>query len=349
MMGMIFFSVSDAKVRQVQGVSSMSSMSGEIVAQSPRFGNIPLYFIPNKGQVQKNAKFYAKTPRYTLWMTNEGLMFDTIRKTSLNGREELKRDVSRVIFPGANKNPQIVPVKITGYRVNYLLGNDPTQWKAGIPTSQAVLYKNLYKNIDLKIYGIQKKIEYDWIVRPGGNPADIRIEYDNVTGTRLDEKGNLLVKTGFGELMHKKPVAYQGTDVGAGPRACPGPRTNVNVTFKKISGNTYGFKVGEYDKNSVLIIDPVVMAYSTYLGGSSDEHAFALAVDSAGCAYVTGDTYSSNFPTKSAYQDTPVGGTYNVFVTKFSASGKSLVYSTYLGGGSNEAGEGIQVDASGRA
>lgn len=88
------------------------------------------------------------------------------------------------------------------------------------------MYKNLYKNIDLKVYGIEKQIEYDWIVKPGGNPGDIRFKYNNVKGTRLDDEGNLLIETEFGELIHKKPVSYQrrkaqGVDVGAGLRACP--------------------------------------------------------------------------------------------------------------------------------
>ena len=77
--------------------------------------------------------------------------------------------------------------------------------------------------------------------------------------------------------MHKKPVSYQkrtvhSADVGAGLRVCPKKRQLIDVTFKKIAANTYGFAVGEYDQSRVLIIDPVVVAYSTYLGGGGEDN-----------------------------------------------------------------------------
>jgi hypothetical protein len=117
---------------------------------------------------------------------------------------EVKRDVSRLFFVNANAEPDIFPVQETELRVNYFIGADRSKWHGDIPTSQAVLYKNLYKGIDLKVYGIEKQIEYDWIVRPGENPKAIRFEYKGVKGTRIDDKGNLLVETDSGELIHKR-------------------------------------------------------------------------------------------------------------------------------------------------
>ena len=85
----------------------------------------------------------------------------------------------------------------------------------GVPTSGAVLYKNLYKNIDLKVYGIGKQIEYDWIVHPSGNPNDIKFEYKNVKKIKINKKGDLEITTKFGILTHKKPFSYQNVGVGA--------------------------------------------------------------------------------------------------------------------------------------
>src|SRR5262249_52084821 len=87
--------------------------------------------------------------------------------------------------------------------------------------------------------------------------------------------------------------------------------------------------------------------YSTYLGGNSNDDAFGIAVDGAGSAYVTGRTSSTNFPTVNPYQTDQ--GDFDVFVTKLSPSGSSLVYSTYLGGGGIDYGYGIAVDGSGSA
>jgi hypothetical protein len=232
----------------------------------------------------------------------------------------------------------MVPVDGAKLRINYFIGNDKSKWHCDVPTSMAVLYKNLYKNIDLKVYGLEKQIEYDWIVKTGGDPVDIRFEYKNVKGTRIDQEGNLLIETDFGELIHKKPVSYQkrtaySADVGAGLRTCPKKRQDIDVTFKKIAANTYGFEVGAYDRSRELIIDPVVLAYSTYLGGASYDKSLSIAVDGSGNAYVAGFTDSTDFPTLDQYQ--AYQGNTDVFVTRLDTnqSGASgLLYSTYLGG-----------------
>ncbi len=242
----------------------------------------------------------------------------------------------------------------TALKVNYFIGNDPAKWHAAVPTSGAVLYKNIYNRIDLKVYGIESRIEYDWIVRPGGDPRDIRFEYRNVKGTRVDEAGNLLVETGFGDLMHKKPAAYQEAKDNLPPdgRSENGTRAVVESNFKKIAENVYGFEIGAYEADLELVIDPVVLAYSTYLGGNNDEFAHGIAVDGSGNAYVTGTTYSTDFPILNHYQTDPGDGTADVFVTKLATtlSGPaSLIYSTYLGGNGIDYGYGIAVDNGGNA
>ncbi len=102
-----------------------------------------------------------------------------------------------------------------------------------------------------------------------------------------------------------------------------------------------------YDVSRPLIIDPV-LTYSTYLGGSSDDVGYAIAVDSVGNAYVTGSTASTNFPTASPIQPASGGGT-DAFITKLNTSGSTLAYSTYLGGNSDDFGYAIAVDSAGNA
>ncbi len=305
------------------------------------YGKIPLYFIPNEGQVNRDAGFYAKASRYTLWMTKSGLVFDTLKKN----KSERKRDISRLLFVGSEKNPQMVPVDITNHTVNYMIGSDKSKWRCGIKTSKAVLYKSLYHKIDLKVYGIEKKVEYDWNVKPGGDPALIRFHYKNCgmkeQSTRLDSHGNLLVKTGFGELMHTRPVGFQVID---------GKRVAVEVVYKKFENNTYGFRTGNYNPEYALIIDPITLAYSTFVGGTSDDQGYAIAVSSTGSAYVTGKTYSTDYPTTSGtLHETSRGGESDAFVTKISSDGTSLIYSTYLGGSGLDTGEDIVSDSLGRA
>jgi hypothetical protein len=88
------------------------------------------------------------------------------------------------------------------------------------------------------------------------------------------------------------------------------------------------------------------LIYSTYLGGSGDDNGHRITVDSANNAYVTGDTTSTNFPTKNAIQSASGGGK-DAFVTSINSSGSALVDSTYLGGSADDYGNGIAVDASG--
>jgi Leucine-rich repeat (LRR) protein len=361
------------KVQNIKGPDLISEPQGNraagLVKPDINFGKIPLYFITNKGQVNEDAAFYAKASRYTLWLTKEGLVFDSTRKVEEGEGStrfphsphsphspKLERDVSRLIFLNANKNPGIVPMDEAKLRVNYFTGNDKSKWNCDIPTSQAVLYKNLYKNIDLKVYGIEKQIEYDWIIKPGGNPGNIKFEYKNVKGSRLDNEGNLLIETGFGELLHKRPVSYQRVQsqvvVGAGLRACPGDneRKEIIVKFKKMGKNIYGFAVGQYDKTHELVIDPVVLAYSTYLGGADADTGYGIAVDNSGNVYVTGYTASNDFPTLDQFQE--YQGVSDAFITRIDTNQvgvSSLVYSTYLGGSDEEWGYDIAIDGAGNA
>ena len=91
------------------------------------------------------------------------------------------------------------------------------------------------------------------------------------------------------------------------------------------------------------------LVYSTYLGGSGEDYGYGIAVDSAGSAYVTGYTLSTNFPTASPFQAAHAGGTFDAFVAKLNAAGSALAYASYLGGGSTDVGRGIAVDSSGSA
>jgi endonuclease/exonuclease/phosphatase family metal-dependent hydrolase len=321
---------------------------------NPDFGKIPLYFIPNEGQVDERALFCAKTSKYTLWLTKEGLVFDSTRRIKkesveskrLNPRDindpgdfTYDRDVSRLVFVNANRNPEVVPVDDTEHKVNYFIGNNELKWQSNVQTSRAVLYKELYPNIDLKLYGIERQIEYDFVVKPGGEVSFIGFEYQEIEKTRIDKEGNLVVETEFGEIKHAKPVCYQ---------VIGGERIEIKAEFKRKGDNTYGFQVKEYNKNYELIIDPLVWVYSTFLGGNFTDGSGLIAVDSTGSIYVLGYTDSMDFPTKNPIQGSKAGN-FDAFIAKINASGTALVYSTYLGGSREEGrcSNGIAVDSEG--
>jgi len=146
-----------------------------------------------------------------------------------------------------------------------------------------------------------------------------------------------------------RPFAFQETETG---------RKEIPARFALKKDGRVGFQLATYDRTKPLVIDPALV-YATYLGGTGDEFSFnsfapnglKVAVDTNGNVFVAGQTVSRNFPTRNAYDSTPNGADTNlcdVFVTKFNTSGNALIYSTYLGGVSNDVAGGIAVDSSGK-
>ena len=158
--------------------------------------------------------------------------------------------------------------------------------------------------------------------------------------------GALVVSTDVGALVQRAPTVYQQDADWS--RHAIAARYTLGATGAQSA--TVGFEVGAYDPGKPLVIDPV-LSYSTYLGGNDGDQGTAIAVDRTGAAYLTGDTYSTNFPpTPGVIQPTKpsLDSNDDAVVTKLNPSGTALVYSTYLGGG-GDIGYGIAVDRAGDA
>jgi hypothetical protein len=223
-------------------------------------------------------------------------------------------------------------------RSNQLIGNDPRLWKTGIPAYARIVYHDVYPGIDLVYYGTQQQLEYDFVLRPGASPADIAFDIAGARSVKLDDDGNLIIETETGSLTHRAPALYQDVRGTRKPiEGAYGIRTDGRVTFK----------VGRYDSQLPLVIDPV-LSYATYLGGSLEERIHGVAIDPSGSIIVAGETYSANFPNANAAQP-QTHGLGDAFVARLTPSGDALVYATYFGGSSHDAASGVDVDASGAA
>ncbi|MDA2929078.1 SBBP repeat-containing protein [Acidobacteria bacterium AH-259-O06] len=321
------------------------------------YGRIPLHFEANQGQTDPRVKFLSRGRGYTLFLTPTGAVL-TLRKPmkpaagnkrpALGARikdEDSKLSLQtatvRMRLIGANPNPAVKGLEELPGKVNYFIGQDPERWRTGISTYAKVRYEEVYPGVDLIYYGNQAKLEYDFVVAPGADLGVITLRFESSINSplQLDSQGHLVLTSEGGELRLRKPFIYQESD---------GRREEIGGEYVLRDSDYVGFEVGAYDRSKALIIDPV-LEYSTYLGGSGDDQGWAIAVDAAGSAYVTGWTQSPDFPTANPLQPIFGGGSDDAFVTKLNASGSALVYSTYLGGSRFDEGRGIAVDAAGSA
>jgi len=309
---------------------------------SQAYGQLPLSFEANHGQTDAAVNFLSRGSGYTLFLTPAEAVV-ALQKTGAapaGNAPASPGDVLRMELVGANPQAPATGLDAQAGTSNYFIGNDPTQWHTGIASYGRVEYQNVYAGINLAYYGTQRQLEYDFIVRAGANPGVITLAFQGAQDMSLDVQGNLVLHTAGGDVVEHAPVLYQ--NIG-------GVRQAVAGSYVLQGNHHVGFAVGTYDRSQALIIDPV-LSYSTYLGGSGDDLGRAIAVDSAGNAYVTGTTTSTNFPTQNPLQAANgANGTSYVFVTELNATGTALVYSTFLGGNGLQQGNGIAVDSAGNA
>jgi hypothetical protein len=348
------------------------------------YGKLPLRFEANQGQTDARVKFLSRTGGYSLFLTrDEAVLAWSGKKITKPSPQRLKptslasfRGTATVMpFPKTDAektSTQTAPAadrpnggvlrmklrnanpaaKVTGVdeltgTSNYFIGNDPAKWRTNVPSYAKVKYEGIYPGIDMVYYGNQRQLEYDFIVAPGADPHRISFDVRGARRMHRDADGDLVLtmKMGEDEIRWHKPVVYQEKD---------GARQEIAARYAITDKDRVGFELAKYDASQPLYIDPLI--YSTYLGGSSYDQGNGIAVDSSGNAYVTGQTYSKDFPTTpGAFQTTHSGYAYNAFVAKFNPAGSALVYSTYLGGsganagGGGDSAAGIVVDASGNA
>ena len=299
------------------------SAAGERRAKSA-YEKLPLAFVPNTGQTDARVRYFAQGAGYSFFFTDD--------KAVLALQKGNRGQALQMRFIGANPNAELVATERSAAKVNYLSG---TEQHTNLPSYAEVVYRDLWPGIDMVFRGQGARLKYEFRVAPGARPSDIRLAYAGAQGLSVGAGGALHIATPLGTLKDAAPQSLQRLD---------GRRTAVKSRYA-LSGSSYGFSLGAYDRSRPLVIDPGLV-YSTYLGPAN-----GIAVDSSGAAYVTGQAGSADFPTTAGAFDTSFnGGLFgDVFVTKLDPTGSGLVYSTYLGGSNNDQGFGIAVDSSGAA
>lgn len=357
---------------KAQSPSPTESKTVAKPASSAGYGRLPLSFVPNQGQTAGQVRFQASGSGYSIFLTESSAVLELIKPDSPNtagpaassshGVSTASKDFIRMELAGARPHPQPTGVDELPGTVNYFIGNDPAQWRRGVPTYAKVRYAGVYPGVDLIYYGNQQQLEYDFVVAPQANAGSIRLHFKGAEKLNLARSGDLAISAKHGKIAFHRPEIYQMAD---------GRREPVHGQFVLLDKNAVGFSVGKYDHSRALIIDPI-LAYSTYLGGAGyhipagpiccGDYGNSIAVDSEGSVYVAGVAGSGNFPTvKGSVQtvntDCAGCGTPRsngvAFVTRLNAAGTQAIYSTFLGGSGDyfygDAAKGIAVDAFGDA
>jgi photosystem II stability/assembly factor-like uncharacterized protein len=318
-------------------------------ATAEAYGKLPLQFEANRGQTDARVRFISRGEGYVMFLTpDEAVLALNLGSALDRGKKVLEGEqggyrVLRMRLAGASVDPKINGLEELPGRLNYFIGTDPTAWRTGVPLYSKVHCSAVYPGIDLVYYGNQRQLEYDFQVAPGADPRAIRIKFEGAERAKVDEKdGSLVLSVDGGKVRLKRPVIYQVGDDGT--------RQEVEGGYR-VKGGEAEFVVGRYDAGRPLVIDPV-LSYSTFLGGTSNLSSTPgpnLALDSSGSAYVTGAAGSLAFPAPGV-KVVPAGSfSSNVFVTKLNPEGTALVYTSYLGGFSEDVGVGLALDSSGGA
>jgi hypothetical protein len=331
----------------ILGLAATASSSAQVTprrtssdAMSAKYANLPMSFEPNVGQTSSSARFISRGRGYTALLTSDGLVL-TLRSRAINqslapsntAGSGFSRHAVQLQLLGANKNPVATGERQQLARVNYFLGKDPAKWRRNVPTYSGVRYMEIYPGTDLRYYGTQGHLEYDFLVKAGADAGQIRFQVQGANQVEVEDDGNLLLQTDAGELQLKAPQVYQETSSG---------RIPIAGGYVLKSGNQIGFQLAPHDPTKPVVIDPVLI-YSTYLGGEGNEQAYGVAIDASGNSYVVGSTDSTDFPVTAMGPAT--GGVNHVFVEKLDPTGSNLIFCDYLGGSGEDDGYALALDA----
>lgn len=298
-------------------------------------------FIENKGQWPVQVTHKTDLRSGYLYLEKDGLVFDLYdartvndyvdahhKKSSRIGIDSLKWHAFKIRFEGAQASEmiEVVATDRTPHFNNYYLGNDPSKWGENAYGYYDVEYLNVYPKVNFKIYSRLFDLKYDFIVEPGGDPAAIKLHYEGPSKLEL-KKGRLHVYTDVNHVIEDEPVVYQVVD---------GRRKLIEAKYL-LEGQNVSYEIlGEYDKSMELVIDPTLI-FSSYSGSFSNNFGYSATFDAKGFLYSGSSAFGNQYPTTfGAYSTSFSGGIVDIALSKFDTTGTFLVYSTYIGGNSDE-------------
>lgn len=293
-------------------------------------------FTENVGQLLRdNVRYYSTSPSMQVGFTEGAVLYRMAYPTApgliqdTRVREEASGVLVRATFHNGNTVRPEGRRELPG-RANYLLGNDPAEWRTGVPVFGEVVYREVWPGVSVVYRARAESVKYSYELQAGGRVDSIAIRYDGADRIGLAGE-DLVVTTEQGELRDSPPIAEQDG-------------RPVDCAFRVLDDWTAGLTCPAWDPSRPGVIDPIVWA--TYVGATGRDDLRSVAVDATGSVFVAGHTGSTDFPTTpGAFRAAYDGGFYDVFVAKFRPGGNALEWATYLGGAAEEYGLSLAVNA----
>ena len=313
-----------------------------------------LRFIENKGQWDPETDFQALVPGGRVGISASGFAIQLLDMDELDHQhmeshaainesnaqstpEPVNGHFFRINLINANRNAEaIADLPWEGY-YNYFLGRDSCSWAQNARAFASVVYKNVYDGIDFRVSSVGNNLKYDFIVRPGADPSQIRIQYAGAD--RVEKSGEeIKIFTSVGALTELKPFSYHLD--GNARQAVP--------SQYQLQNNIASFYFpDDYDECRELIIDPLLI-FSTYSGSTADNWGSTATPGEHGTLYSAGVTkqdLGGAFPTTTGAFQSNNHGSFDMAIIKYDSAGTKFLYATHLGGANNDSPTSLVVDS----
>lgn len=300
---------------------------------------------PNKGQWHPNVLYQVDLSAGKMYVEPTGFTYHFIENPRKDHHaaevtsnsievESLQQHVVRSKFIGSSWQENKIENRTSNFYRNYYIGTDKAQWASNVHSYEQVILKDLYPGVNLQLDGEKAQLKYAFIVAPQTSANQIRWNIEGADGIQLERDGSITIKTTLGEINESKPIAWTVRN---------GVKTPVEINYR-LKNQTIQFDLPNgYNNLDTLIIDPYLV-FSTYTGATSDNWGMTATPGPNGEMLAGGIVFGAGYPISSgAYDGSFNGGTANfnlsgfdVAISKFSADGSQLLFSTFLGGAANE-------------
>ncbi len=312
--------------------------------------NPALKFTENIGQWDNKILFRAQLDGGALFVEKNCLTFNFYDKKKLrsihNGgfEKKLYKDYNilfhayKVHFDGCNDVVRTEKYQKGSDYENFFLGNDKSKWKGNVQNYHQIWLKELYEGIDYEAITSTSGMKYNFHLKPNANAQNIKLRYEGVNKIKLKD-GAVTIQLEVNTIVEQKPYAYQIIN---------GEIKQVFCKYK-LNGNILSFDFPKgYDKNYELVIDPVLV-FAAQSGSLADNFGMTGTFDMQGNLYSGGTVFGSGYPYvtgsySNLFNGTPAYGNTDIVLTKYNATGTSLIYSTYMGGNGTEVVTSLIVD-----